>query len=110
MIGILNPVLIERQGLVPADCAKLTKLHERKETIFQFARFTDVDTESGLSSLKHVAGLLEELEFEMQETWKFDKDRNKHSWWCLLPGCECNPRYNGIFPVRDDDTPCKIHT
>jgi hypothetical protein len=105
----LNPILIEQQQLVPAEIAILTGLHERKDTLFMFAKMMDPNNRVGLYTLKYMAEVLQQLEFTMQKAWHFDMDRDKHSWWCLIPHCECNPQYTSIFPVRATSAPCKIH-
>jgi hypothetical protein len=108
MKTILNPVLIEKQKLDPADIVKLDRLHEQRSRLFRAASKLNPNNNREIVTLMFLAWLLETLEFAMQGAWKFDRDRDLHSWWCLLPGCTCTPEYDNIFPIRAETT-CKIH-
>lgn len=33
--------------------------------------------------------LIEDTEYQLQDLWNFDRDRDKHSHWYLIAGCEC---------------------
>lgn len=41
---------------------------------------------------------LEELEFDMQEAWGFDKDSKMHTWWLKPKSCTC-PKLDNADPV-----------
>ncbi|WOZ57459.1 hypothetical protein [Pseudomonas phage vB_PseuGesM_254] len=32
---------------------------------------------------------IENIEFRLQELWKFGKDKDKHSYWMQIDGCTC---------------------
>jgi hypothetical protein len=109
VIGTLNPILIEQQGITSDAVKRLNHLHYIREGMFELAARMDPAIPFDLVMLRRGAVRLELLEFEMQKQWNFDMNRDKHSWWCLMPHCECNPQYTSIFPVRATSTPCKIH-
>lgn len=56
--------------------------------------------------------LVEEIEYEMQENWNFNLDRNKHSHWYRMKGCSCakldNKEYWGT-PYRITTRDCMWH-
>lgn len=53
--------------------------------------------------------LIEDTEYQLQELWNFDKDREKHSHWYLIRGCKCpkidNRDRQGYGRVINKDCP-----
>jgi hypothetical protein len=80
----LSPALAEQQGLVQEDLDQLLDLHsELDDLIEEWTRATNTDWQAG------AAARVEEIEFKMQELWKFDKDARFHTHWLRIPGCTC---------------------
>jgi len=62
--------------------------------------------------LRQCAKEVEELEFQLQESWKFEKDKNYHRYWWTLPKCTCpkmdnEDRFGTDYHVYSSD--CPIH-
>ena len=80
---VLNPMLVERQGLGEVQVAELKVLHEIKDRIFDVANATP-------DAIPHLRVALMEIEFAMQAAWGFDKDPTKHTWQFLMPRGRAN--------------------
>lgn len=53
--------------------------------------------------------LIEDTEYQLQDLWNFDRDRDKHSHWYLISGCTCpkmdNKDRHGYGRVINKDCP-----
>lgn len=89
---ILNTVLIEEQQLSNDEVAEIIKLHEHRETLF--ARVKNLNPLKDMTRIRNLSKYLERIEFKMQEWWKFEINKDKHSWWFQIPHCQCSSVVN----------------
>ena len=111
--GILNSKLVEKQQLSEEDIKELINLHEVRETLFSLAgQLSPDDYEEDRMILRTYAVLLESLEYNMQRVWKFEQNRNFHSWWYQMPHCSC-PHLDNVDRFGTDQrvylTSCPVH-
>lgn len=103
----LSRYLIEKQGLTAKEVNKLRNLHIQRLELFDRAK-----QENDPAALREMADELEQLEFTMQRTWGFEEDKDKHTWWFHLPGCNC-PKIDNMDMVytgmRITSGDCCIH-
>ena len=79
---ILNPTLIEKQKLSPKDIDLLESLH------FEMNNLKNLSLEE-ISDIDEYITQIENLEYDMQEAWKFDRDSTYHTHWFTDPKCTC---------------------
>jgi len=82
----LNPSLALLNGLENEDLDKITALHDELQTLFD-----EMKEVSDPRELPAYVDKVEDIEFRMQDAWKFKdgRDATKHSWWYRVPQCEC---------------------
>lgn len=80
---LINIELAKKQKLTTQEIEGLKLLYEELSSIFLKA---EQATEKELMILSMQ---LEELEYKLQEAWKFEKNPNKHSYWYKIPQCTC---------------------
>ena len=85
IVMMLNPQLVEEKCLSDENLKELKALHA-----IRFALFETMAEETEKNTLRKYCGVLEALEFKMQEAWGFPQDRNFHSWWVQAPHCSCS--------------------
>lgn len=85
MDGILNPKFVKEQDLTKADEAKIHLLHNEKQMLFAEMEKLEADD----PSLRSYVAKIEDLEFRMQDAWKWDRDADKHTHWFQAPHCKC---------------------
>ena len=79
----LNKNLISSQNIDGYDVVKLLKLHQIKNCFFNLAeKFDDK------SDLKYISEIVTEIEFQLQNVWRFNQDLVYHKFW-ELPKCSC---------------------
>jgi len=83
----LNRNLIKSQNLTDTDILELEQLHETREALFQL--MADLDIDDDLPLLRTYVVLLESLEYNMQRVWKFEQNKDYHTWWFKSPHCTC---------------------
>lgn len=65
--------------------------------------------------IKTVNALLEDLEYQMQEVWGFERNANYHTWWLKPKHCKCpkmdntDPCYYGRGKIITEDCPLHGH-
>ena len=84
MRGVLNTKLIEQQNLTSQEVAIITELHELMDKIFAEMEATEDPTR-----LQECVQTVEDIEFLLQEAWRFPKNRDYHCWWYQVPKCQC---------------------
>ncbi len=89
----LNKHLVEQQKLSEEDVRKIQGLHCEKDALYD-----QIEESGDPSILKEI----EEVEFKLQDAWKFPRDVMYHRHW-EVPGCSC-PRLDSI-----DDYPYAKH-
>lgn len=80
----LNANMVERQKLTPERIKKLKELHRERQSIFDMMEISTVK-----SQLRELVKDLQEVEFQMQDAWRFPRDARYHSWWYKAPKCTC---------------------
>ena len=80
----LNERLILQQNLSESEVAEILRLHEYKLTIRSKMKALPPDN----PKIKAYAKDLEQIEFLLQDAWKFPRDANFHRFW-ETPHCSC---------------------
>ena len=80
----LNERLILQQKLSEVEVEQILRLHEYKLTICAKMEALPPDN----PKVKAYAKELEQLEFLLQDAWKFPRDANFHRFW-EMPHCTC---------------------
>jgi hypothetical protein len=80
---ILNQNLISRNELNEGDVSKLSKLHHIKWCFFNLAEKLEDKNE-----LKSISEIITQIEFQLQNVWKFNQDSVYHKFW-EIPKCSC---------------------
>lgn len=92
--------------------ARIYDLHRAAYTICDYLDWL-VDQHASRENTDLAVKYLEELEFDMQEAWGFDKNSKKHTWWLKPKSCTCpkldnvDPAYFGNGKIIVED--CPIH-
>lgn len=108
LVSKINQALVKRQGIGDERLAKIQALHERRYLLIQ--EMEQLPRESGFL-LKIGAEAITEIDYELQELWGFERNREYHRFW-ELPHCTCpkmdnNERYGtGMYIINQD---CPIH-
>jgi len=80
----LNEQLILQQNLSELEVEQILRLHEYRLTIRAKMRALPSDN----PKIKAYAKDLEQIEFLLQDAWKFPRDANFHRFW-EVPHCTC---------------------
>jgi hypothetical protein len=103
---MINEKLLKAQG-VEHNREEIEKLHQRIEYLFEYVEETAPSCYES-----PIVGYLEGIEYQLQALWGFPLDRNRHTWWLLLPGCTCPPMDNADLWGTDKrwyNTGCPWH-
>ena len=107
----LNYILAEEQSLSDHDMNCIIEEHLKRVKIFKQMEETD-----DKKTLRALAKKVEQIEYQLQELWRFEPNNLYHTWWHQVPKCKCaGPRsgYNiakhevTVFRKIADD--CIIH-
>lgn len=91
-ISRLNGALVKRQGLSENDVAQLKRLHTLRH--LQIDAMSSVKPRGGKFSkaqvitLREMNNVIVELDFQLQDVWKFGRDAKFHRHW-ETPHCTC---------------------
>jgi hypothetical protein len=102
----LNEALAGQQGVTPAECATLGRLHQDKLALYDAMALTADPLE-----LRRLAGLVTQTEFEMQKNWHFPLDASRHEWYAV-PKCTCPTPLNTTEATRgyrEHAMDCPVH-
>ena len=103
----LNERLILQQKLSEAEVEQILCIHEYKLTICTKMEALPPDN----PKVKAYAKRLEQLEFLLQDAWKFPRDANFHRFW-EMPHCTC-PKMDNEDAYPSDyyvlNLSCPIH-
>lgn len=80
----LNERLVLQQKLSESEVAEILRLHEYKLTIRAKMKALPPDN----PKIKAYAKDLEQIEFLLQDAWKFERNINYHKFW-EAPHCTC---------------------
>lgn len=107
---ILNPALLESQGITAEGKQRLEALHKRMNDLVMRPWPKDGDEKADAQ----LAADIEALEYEMQVEWGFKRRADMHTHWRRAPGCSC-PSFvnhalftNGAF-ARVVNPTCRYH-
>lgn len=78
----INKVLLLKQNCAE-NLAKIKELHQQKRDIYQ-----KIILSEDADFLKKYAEQITDIEFQLQDAWKFPRDRNFHRFW-ETPKCRC---------------------
>lgn len=101
----LNKELLDQQNCW-ANLEEIKKLHQEKLKLFETMKNTNDN-----KLLKNYDSVLTELEYKLQELWKFSKNSNYHKFW-ERPKCKCPKIDNydayptGYYVVNES---CPLH-
>lgn len=90
---ILNWELAQQKVLTNMEMQAIIDCHTRRVVIFDLMERTN-DREE----LHDFAKELEQLEYEMQAHWHFERNQDYHTWWLLSPKCKC-PKMDNRDPI-----------
>lgn len=103
----LNERLILQQNLSESEVEQILRLHEYKLAIR--AKMKALPSDS--PKIKDYAADLEQIEFLLQDAWKFKRDANFHRFWevphCSCPKMDNEDAYPSGYYVRS--MTCPIH-
>lgn len=75
---ILNKRLLEQQGINAEGEERIIELHKQLDGVLKYPK-----------SYENPVDKIEQLEYDLQEAWGFEKDRNMHSYWHRIKECCC---------------------
>lgn len=75
---ILNKRLLEQQGIDAEGGERILELHKQLDGVLKHPK-----------SYENPVDKIEQPEYDLQEAWGFDKNRNMHSYWHRISGCLC---------------------
>lgn len=91
-VQALNPFLIKKQKLSIADIKEIIRLSKEKYILFEMMKKCLLghwlDKKKAIKYLKILAKKVTQVEYALQQTWKFKKNRKFHRFW-ELPHCSC---------------------
>lgn len=103
----INLILVKKQGLTEDEVLDILRWHEYRMSVFDIMEATDEP-----ERLRHLAQVVEDIEFQLQKLWKFPQSRDYHTWWNRVPKCRCprmdNQDYHGT-PYRVISGACPVH-
>ena len=94
--SMLNSRLIEIQELSDEDVTRICALHDQLDVLFE--QMADMDPKKSQRQLLICVEKIEQLEFDLQAAWKFEQNKNYHTWWYQAPHCIC-PRMDNADVV-----------
>jgi len=101
---ILSKRLIDQQNCW-SNLEEIKEAHWLKLMIYEM-----IEEETDPKMLKSLAQDLTEIEYYLQELWKFDRDSNFHMFW-EYPKCQCPSMDNrDMYPYRQViNLGCPLH-
>ena len=103
----LSPGLALKQEMTAEDIEKVKALHVKLHNLF-----IEITKCSDETKYPQYVKQVEDIEYEMQDAWKFERDVNRHSWWYKIPHCVC-PVLDNIdswgLPRRVISGVCPMH-
>lgn len=110
----LNPYFARKQGITTQkEIDDLHAVHIKRRAIFELMKGLDPDNTFDRKLLKKCDQMITLVDYELQRLWKFQPDKNYHTWWCEEPHCRCpkidnrDPIYLGRGRIIRQD--CPIH-
>jgi len=102
----INSRMARDRGLTRVEVIAIRDFHVQKLEIFE-----QMKKEKDPTSLKQYAKLIEHIEYEIQELWKFPKDRSWHEWYavpkCMCPKMDNRERRGTNYQIISSE--CPIH-
>lgn len=98
---MLNQELLLRQGVTEDEEYRLLNAHAELKDILENPELYETPVQ-----------MIEDIEFEMQELWHFNQDRNYHRYWKYIKDCTCPKMDNEdrmYFGRRIISRDCKWH-
>jgi hypothetical protein len=104
----LNKRWIKDKGIDESGVAKLEKIHAKRINLFN-----RIEKETDNEKLYEMAKEIDEIDFELQDGWGFDRDKRYHTWWYRMPKCKCPVMDNQELvgtEMRIIDSSCPLHS
>ena len=109
---MLNPRLLERQHINPAEEEYILVLHRMKDVLKEFEQTLNPDDSEDRGVFKQLPKIMEEIEYSMQKAWKFEQSKDYHTHWYSFSHCSCpimdNKEMHGV-PQRVLNMGCPLH-
>lgn len=80
----LSTRLALKKSLTSSGLKILKDIHRKR-----FRLFEKIEAEDDPILLRILANKIDDIEYELQDAWGFDRDKKYHSWWFKLPKCKC---------------------
>ncbi len=104
---IINLELAKKQNLKKKDIIKLIDTYKDLYQTIDLANKNKKLKKPG--SGIEIALKIEQLEYKLQELWKFSKDSSKHKYWNRLSNCICPKKDNVNSLNRIINNNCIFH-
>ncbi|MFY0656265.1 MAG: hypothetical protein JXR12_05885 [Neptunomonas phycophila] len=107
---MLNQRLVDQQNLSQQDVDALNDLHSMRENLFDNLKTLNVN--EIIARADEINNLIEEIEFLMQDYWKFGRDAKRHTWWYRNDICTCPKMDNDDAlgaNLRYHNASCPLH-
>ena len=103
---MLNPKMVAKQKISDGGVKVLISLHQDINKVIEKMENTDDPTE-----LRKLNEEWVQLQFRLQEAWKFDRNSNFHHWY-TVPKCRCpkmdnEERYGTDWRIVNSE--CPVH-
>ena len=82
-ISTINSRLVANQGLSLDDVDRINNLH-----IVRNCYLTLMENVNDKEDLRYFTKIITQIDFKLQEIWKFKEDSSYHRFW-ELPKCDC---------------------
>lgn len=97
----LNWNLAQEKNLTWKQMQEIMRLHTERVDVFKQMKKT-----KSLKKLIKLAIEIEQIEYRLQDAWKFERNRVSHTHWNRIPECMCKNYPGG---ERFFDSSCRIH-
>jgi len=106
----INKELVKKQGVSKQDISKINRLHEIRDDYI--ARMKKLNPKKEQYLLRLFSSFITEINYQLQELWGFDRNKNYHRDWylphCICPKMDNDDMYGTDYQVITDK--CPIHT
>lgn len=86
---ILNGALIEEQGISNAEVKYIETLHAMKDLLFALEFNLNPKDEDDEKVFKQLPSMMLQIEYAMQDGWRFSRDCHRHTWGRRFHHCTC---------------------
>lgn len=109
VVCTINEALVKSKKISSHRLEAIKKLHKERYKIIEHMKSLKVTL--NLDEIKECAKIITEIDFSLQELWKFPKDETHHAWFdvphCLCPKMDNRERRGTKYQVINQE--CFIH-